>query len=318
MVAITPLLLSLSMNAVLAEKFYALNYSPYRTTKTCASDAEIQQDLEIVKDMTNMVKIDVLGECEHETQVLKIASGLGMQVIMQLPFNDQAMFSTQLEVLKKTISATSEQEHLAIQSVIVGQETFGGLSAELLISSDKEVKAFLDSDPTLSHVKLNQAQIDGDTTDPSIIKIDNFVMYFPITLVNLMAGRANVTENLEGFTSNLVEYADQIPKNIIFSKWGWPSTLRDIKTNEDLSEKYAETAREAGYIPNSDKILINTMLCDPQYRNLTIMWDDAFDRDWDYQEEDGFGMAFRNLGMGFANRTLKPGVKEAMSCTSTQ
>ena len=239
---------------------------------------------------------------------------------MQLPYNDQAMFTTQLEVLKKTISGTTAEEHLALQSVISGKEAYSDLTNEIVIACNKDITALLDADPTLSHVKFNQAAIDGEAYDAANVRIDNFVTPYPILLNNFFAESCNVTENLGDFDEHLAEIQAEpsLPKNLIFSKWGWPTTLRDIKTNEDLTDKYAEIIQQVGYIPNSDKILISTMLCDPKYQNLTIIWDDAFDRDWDYQGEDGSGMAFRNFGMGFANRTLKPGVKEAMSCSSTQ
>ena len=317
MVAITPLLLSLFMNAVLAEKFYALDYSPYRTTKTCASDAEIQQDLEILKELTNTVQIDLLGGCNHEIQVVKIASGLGMKVILQFPilYTPETNPTSQFEALKKTVLGTSDQEHLAIQNVI-------GPVVESDESMLKSIKGLLDSLPSLSHVKLSLSVSEVGNRENEIfetVPLDNYVLQFPVLLMSFMVTRCNVTENLEAVDESLAGISTELSKKLILGSWGWPSALRDINTNEDLTTnpEIAGIMNKCGHIPNSHTVLINTMLCDRKYKNVTVIWRDAFDRDWDYQEEfyEQWGIAYRNFGMGFANRTIKSGIKEAMSCT---
>ena len=93
-----------------------------------------------------------------------------------------------------------------------------------------------------------------------------------------------------------------------------PSSVRNPITDDESTGKWAD---QIGYIPNSNdtSFIIHSIVCQTRVPKLAIIWNEEFDRDWDYKDDDYLRNINCNYGMAYANRILKPWLQAAIFCS---
>ena len=303
------LCVSMVTSSFLPKPFYALRYSPFRTDTSCPSDAQITEDLMLLKNQTELLMMDDgFSDCGYEASVLMIAEEHNLRVTLALEIRDGNTFDKQLTALKNSIAPLNSTQKVALYSLVVGRQ----ISGLPIVSYIEKVKEYLKTDSSLSHVLITYSDVEFPSQE-TVNAVDYVTIdapYFDVAVVSSTYEPFSIPKIILDLW---VETQKLYSKPLVIGRFGWPSKVRNPINGDESPGQWAEV----GYIPNSNdtSYIIHSVVCQTRVPKLAIIWNEAFDRDWYYKDDDYLRNINCNYGVAYANRTLKPWLQEATFCS---
>ncbi|KAJ3088175.1 hypothetical protein HK102_009388, partial [Quaeritorhiza haematococci] len=299
-------------------QLYGINYGPRRTQDTCASDAEILNDLRLISQITTRVKtfhlIDdpptsatALGEdingCVHGRRLLKAARALAdggdtMELYLGLWFKKAADggsdgFEKEMGELNLLMTEMPDAFSKHVKAVVVGSEAVfrGDITPEALIERIRLVRGALAAN-NFHSVKITVADVGGAFYPDTVVSAVDVVMpnYYPFWQGVEASNAVNFQVGLMAdMQARVQRIASAGTKEVWLGETGWPTAGENlgaaVPTVRNMIDFYKGWICKARSTPELNK----------------YFWFEAFDELW---KPNNHGVE-QNWGLFYANRTIK-------------